>query len=345
MIPYPFQMHFKRLPNADVVRECRDGLQNTNGRAHGSSFPELLVDRFGEGIARHFLVPYNQKLWGDLSRLATDWVQERVAAPRGTQESFSETGGIRKPLQSDTTVAYPARGGFEETMLALARRLNNLRLGQTVVQVDPRRRELVTRRGEVISWSRLISTIPIDLLLEMISSAPADLLAASRDLVALPVDLVLMVTRRPVETSIQRVYCAGPEIPAHKIVLNHNSSPYLRSLPHHGIQAEVSGANGPSTCPRELIENVVRGLIRMGLLESPGQILTTKVVRVPRAYPVPTRDRDRIMAQLAGWLEDRGIYTVGRFGQWAYINADEALHRGLVLGRRILRCAWSPSVA
>src|SRR5262249_16506008 len=168
---------------------------------------------------------------------------------------------------------------------------------------------------------------------------PAGFLAASRDLESLAVVLVLVVTAGPIETSIQRVYCAGPEIPAHKIVLNHNSSPYLRSLPRHGIQAEVSGASGPVACGRDLADDVVRGLIRRGILECSKQIVTTQVIRVPRGYPGPTRNRDGIMRELTAWLEDREIYSVGRFGQWAYINADESLHRGLVVGKRILQDA------
>ena len=39
--------------------------------------------------------------------------------------------------------------------------------------------------------------------------------------------------------------------------------------------------------------------------------------------------------QLQSWLAERGIFTIGRFGEWAYINSDESLHRGLALGKRL----------
>jgi hypothetical protein len=47
---------------------------------------------------------------------------------------------------------------------------------------------------------------------------------------------------------------------------------------------------------------------------------------------VPTRDREGIISRLKGWLEGVGITTVGRFAEWAYINSDEAMHRGWVTG-------------
>ena len=52
---------------------------------------------------------------------------------------------------------------------------------------------------------------------------------------------------------------------------------------------------------------------------------------LPLGYPVPTHARPAIVARAKAWLGARGIHTLGRFGEWDYINADEALHRGLAL--------------
>ena len=87
---------------------------------------------------------------------------------------------------------------------------------------------------------RLVSTLPLPRLLAITSDVPPALTAAAARLQALPLTLVLVVIGHPVDTPIQRVYSASPEMPAHKIVINHNSSPHLRSLPHHGVLAEVS---------------------------------------------------------------------------------------------------------
>ena len=39
----------------------------------------------------------------------------------------------------------------------------------------------------------------------------------------------------------QRVYCAGQELPGHKVVFNNTSSTWLREQPRHGILVEVAG--------------------------------------------------------------------------------------------------------
>jgi protoporphyrinogen oxidase len=337
LIPYPFQAHFRELPDQAVAEECALGLAGARPDAPARDFEEYLIGRFGAGMARHFLLPYNRKLWGgDLKRLAADWASERVAAPTGSGQAFAVSGGRRTPLGGDTTVAYPARGGFAEIATALARRLPDLRLGQGVRRIDPPRRELVTARGDVFRWKSLVSTLPLDRLLTLLPDVPPPVALAARALEALPLALVLVVCDHPVDTPIQRVYCAGPEMPAHKIALNHNSSPYLRSLPRHGIQAEVARPDPGDLASGALERQVVQGLCALGLIRSPALVRATRALFVPRAYPVPTAGRDGAVRVLRDWLAARQIFCAGRFAEWAYINADEALHRGLKLGAWLL---------
>jgi protoporphyrinogen oxidase len=337
LIPYPFQAHFRELPDRAVVEECARGLADVSPNVPARDFGEYLLGRFGDGIARHFLLPYNRKLWGgDLTRLAADWAAERVAALAGSGQVFAVSGGRRTPLRCDTIVAYPARGGFAEITTALGRRLPDLRLGQGVRRIDPLRRELVTSRGDVLRWRGLVSTLALDRLLSLLPDVPPPVALAARALEALPLALVLVVCDHPVDTPVQRVYCAGPEIPAHKIVLNHNSSPYLRSLPRHGIQAEVARPDPADLAGGALERQVVRGLCALGLVRSPAVVRATRALFVPRAYPVPTAGRDEAVRLITGWLAARDIFCAGRFAEWAYINADEAIHRGLTLGARLL---------
>jgi hypothetical protein len=73
----------------------------------------------------------------------------------------------------------------------------------------------------------------------------------------------------------------------------------------------------------------------MGVIPSADYIRCSEVLRIPFGYPVPTRSRSNIVALMQRWLNERGIYTVGRFGEWAYINSDEALYRGHCLGMKL----------
>jgi protoporphyrinogen oxidase len=332
-IPYPFQEHFRQLPDPAVVGECLAGIPTAGGSDGTRNFEDHIHLRFGPGVCHHFLFPYNRKLWKtDLRELSTDWAGERVA---GAGRPEAAGNGKRQPLRSDSTVAYPARGGFGEIVRCLARRLPHLRLGQRAVRLDPSRRELVLEGGDVLRWRRLVSTLALPQLLAITAGVPPAMSAMVRRLRSLPLVLVLVVMGHPVDTPIQRIYCADPEFLAHKIVVNHNSSPFLRCLPHHGVLAEVSCRWGMPAPAAEIEKQVVIELMRIGVVQALSDVRTTHLIHVPDGYPVPTHDRDSIVREVKGWLEEQSIYTVGRFGEWAYINSDEALARGLALGRRL----------
>ncbi|HUP97436.1 MAG TPA: FAD-dependent oxidoreductase [Usitatibacter sp.] len=338
-IPYPFQKNFGKLRDRTIVRECREGLERRSTVAP-RNLDEHLEGRYGAGITRHFLRPYNEKLWGpDLTRLTTEWTAQRMAASTDAPEAFSTEGGVRTPLQSDTRVAYPARGGYGEIFRSLAKRVPRIRFGASVASIDTRLRSLATARGERLHWKRIVSTLPLPVLLDLLPDVPAPLRGAVRRLVALPVTLVLIALESRLETPIQRIYFPGNEFPGHKVVVNHNSSASLRALPNHGVLVEVSAGGGRASNAELLCKEVIAGLRSVRLLRDRDKVAATRVIELSRAYPVPTHERAAIVDDARTWLAERGISSVGRFGEWAYINADEALYRGLRLGEKLVRQA------
>ncbi len=343
LVDYPFQRHFHALPDTGVVDACARGLAAAGGAEHAAHFEDYLVRRFGSGIATHFLLPYNRKLWArDLRGLATDWVGERVAAP--TRESEEAGHGPRRtPLAEETRVAYPARGGYGEIVGALARRLPDLRLETAVDRVDLDRRVVVVADGSVVPFDWLVSTIALDDLLARIDTAPSALRDDATALESVSLALVFAVIEGPVATAVQRIYVADPRILAHKIVLNHNSSDSLRRRPRHAVTAEVAFSATKPLPEADLERRVVDDLVMLGVVAR-AAVRRTRVITIRDAYPVPTLDRAARVREIRTWLEERGVYTVGRLGEWAYVNADECLRRGLVLGRRLAggRAAETP---
>ncbi len=83
MVPYPFQLNIHRLPDAEM-QECLRGLERCAAQPGANppdNFAEWIEARFGAGIARLFMVPYNLKVWGTpLDRIGTQWMGERVPA-------------------------------------------------------------------------------------------------------------------------------------------------------------------------------------------------------------------------------------------------------------------------
>jgi hypothetical protein len=132
------------------------------------------------------------------------------------------------------------------------------------------------------------------------------------------------------QTARQRVYCSGNELPGHKTVFNHTSSNWLRERPRHGVQIEVAG--GAEYAAGDLAHTAVVGLAKTGLIGSASDVRRVEVMRLALGYPVPTHSRKAIVGAARTWLEERGVTILGRFAEWAYLNSDECLARGMEIG-------------
>jgi len=81
-VPYPFQNNIRYLPK-EVCYECLSGLveaQTKRDHHAATNFKEFMEAVFGDGIVKHFMKPYNFKVWAHPAELMNkEWIGERVA--------------------------------------------------------------------------------------------------------------------------------------------------------------------------------------------------------------------------------------------------------------------------
>ena len=82
---YPFQANTYGLPPA-VAYECLQGFIAAHfnpNKPEPKNFEEFCLTHFGAGISRHFMIPYNSRLWGVHPReITSSWCQRFVPLPR-----------------------------------------------------------------------------------------------------------------------------------------------------------------------------------------------------------------------------------------------------------------------
>ncbi len=338
LLPYPFQKHFEEIPDPEVVEACRRGMEETDDAADAQNFHEWIIRRFGPGVADAFMLPYNKKIWArDIRRVSCEWVGQRVAAPKGKEETFDTKGGERKPLDSNQLISYPKRGGFQAIFTAMADRVPSLELDQEVVEIDPATKTAKTGSGESIRWNRLVSTMPITEIVHIVKGIPQEIVDLAGGLEYMSLNLLLMTVGRQLPDAPQRIYSADPEIPPHKTAFNHTSSTELRARPVHAIMAEISYSDEKPLLPKhELEERTINWLVNGAkVIPSADDITWTDHVDVKYAYPVYTHDRPGILEKIRAYLGPLGISTIGRFGGWDYVNSDKCINMGLVEAREL----------
>jgi protoporphyrinogen oxidase len=337
LIPYPFQHHYQCLRNTGVVESCRDHKPDPSQVSASTNFEEWIQNRFGSGISHHFMFPYNRKLWArDLKSMTCDWVGQRVATDRSIESSSNNTLTERRPLLSESRVAYPLEGGFGAIFKRLAERCEHIALNQDIVSIDVNERIALSRCGRIWQWDVLVSTVPLPFLLDMITTCPEELRRLAHNLEAVSLKILMLLVRAPTNPVPQRVYVADHRVPPHKIAFNHTSSPELMRRAHHAIICEVSYSSMKPALPDgDIIEQTTNWLVESGLVSTHGAVVTARVIDVPLGYPVNTHAKANTVSTVKSYLKHYDVHTIGRFGAWDYANSDECIRQGLELAHAL----------
>ncbi len=333
-------------PATDKAADCcADGVADIAPRTAGGplksirtgtvppqNFEEFIHKVWGAGVAKHFAVPYNRKLWAlPLSEMETSWLGGRVPLPDLEEMIEGALRPVAKPVGPNARFGYPLRGGFQALMDGFLPLLKGkLRLNAKVERVSPARHEAVLADGSSYRYKQLISTVPLPKLIAMIGSeAPAEVQAAARGLRHVSVRCVNLGIARPAITDKHWIYYAGSTV-FHRIFVQGNASPHCNPEGGFGITCEITYApSKPLPCEGEaLTELCIADCIRVGMLRPEDKIVVKNQVDMPCAYVVYDHARKRNVELIQRWLEQYDIILAGRYSQWEYYNSDHAFLAG-----------------
>jgi protoporphyrinogen oxidase len=352
-VPYPFQNNIHRLP-PEARAECAAGLvQAALGRRDEPfrDFDDFIGRTFGPGIARHFMRPYNTKVWGfDPRKLSAGWIAERVAVPDVARVVRNlALGRDDCAWGPNNRFRFPARGGTGAIWRALAARLpaERLHLGCALGALDLEARRCTFSNGERVRFGALLSTMPLDQLAaltgrEELRGPAARLVHSSAHIVG-----VGLRGAPPPELAPKCwMYFPGDECPFYRVT--HFSLYSPANVPditsQWSLMCEVAESAEKPVDGGSVVAEVARGLAAAGLIADSEQIIHTWHRRVEYAYPTPTPGRDPALDAIQQQLTCHGVLSRGRFGSWRYEigNMDHAFMQGVQAAERLLTGAAEP---
>lgn len=352
-VPYPFQNNLRHLP-PDVAYECIVGLVEAHGGDPTMDFAKWMVATFGEGITRHFMLPYNLKVWATPpERMSSNWIAERVSvidyrrALRGV--IFDEDDLSWGP---NNTFLFPANGGTGEIYRRLGLRLrDHISYRREVAEIDPEAKEVRFRDGSREIYDVLVSTMPIDRLVFALTHCPDPVRRAAEDLEHNGIYMVGVGYETPLADEKCWMYFPQDHAPFYRATNFAKYSP--QNVPggdtgrYSSYMTEIAYSRFRPEPRAGLEERVEEGLRAAGVVGGRPQVASVHVEDIEYAYPVPTLARDRALEVIQPWLMERGIYSRGRFGSWKYEigNMDHAVKMGIDIARFIVQGlaeeAWS----
>ncbi len=335
---YPFQANLHGLPPT-VAAECLLGYLHARDAqrdaAHGGAperdlgeetFEGFILRHFGAGIARHFMVPYNEKLWGLHPReLSASWTRRFVPVPRLEDVVAGAVGAPSPELGYNAQFVYP-RFGIGMLADALTERATTVETGRAVTALDLEARVAVLEDGERVRFESLISTLPLPALVALVDGAPRAAREAAARLRWTHLWYLDVALHGPCERDWHWCYVPDPEVPFYRVGSYSNLSAAMAPPGAGSLYVELASREPPDL--PALLPGVARHLVAMGVVRSSERIRFARARRIDPAYVVFDRHHAGSVAALHAWLEERGVRSTGRYGAWTYGGMDDAMVQG-----------------
>jgi len=329
-VHYPFENGLGDLPETAKF-ECLKGYveawhaRDKHGTSAPGDFASWIRWRFGDGIARHFMDPYNEKIWKrPLGELTSEWVAGRVPdAP--IDDVLKAAIGVRtEGYTHQSSFFYPRTGGFQAITDGLARSLGPR------VRLSTRVEDLVRTpaggwrvNGE--EFDLVVSTLPLNELPDVVKEMPAATAAAMRGLAFNSIVTVLVALDRPAHPELSWIYLPHHEQgPVNRVTYMSNYSPELAPAGKSSFLLEVTFPGHAPVPGPELEREALAGIEGAGLLRREEILFTDRSV-CPYAYIVYDHELFARRRSALDWCRANALVPLGRFGRYDYFNSDQCV--------------------
>ena len=261
----------------------------------------------------------------EAKELRTEWVGKRVYQP-----SVDEVIAGSKTAETPVTyyakeMRYPKKGGYKAFLKNLAD-VADIRYGYKVDGIDYRANVVHFENGETIHYERLISSLPLPVVVDM-CDAPNNVKKASLKLEATSGYHISIALKTKNIPPYLWWYIYDEDNLASRVY-----SPSLKSpdnVPEgcSSLQMEVYCKKDEYT-EKEILDKTVGKLVEIGVLDKE-DILFTHLGYEPYANVIFTEPIYESRKIVRDWLSSVGVETIGRFGEWDYLWSDQSLLSGL----------------
>ncbi len=327
---YPFQANLFGLPS-EVVKECLLGVIEAKlqppGDREPTNFEEYCLRHFGTGISKHFMIPYNERLWGVSPReITADWCSRFVPLPNLEQVVSGAVGAKAGALGYNASFLYPRQGGIETFASALAGRLDPTRVhtATSLDELDFQRREVVVG-GERVPYAAVVATLPLPELLRRMPGLPKAIEEHASRLRCTTLRYLDLATRSRPPADWHWVYVPEKRYPFYRVGIFSNAAASMAPPGAGSFYVELAD-RGPVS--ESVVRACLQGLAEMGAIADPEDVLFADAREIDYAYVVFDDHYYAATSAIFAFLESHAIYPRGRYGAWTYNSMEDALIAG-----------------
>lgn len=327
-VPYPLQNHLGHLERplamkalaemAAPQRPCR-------------TMEEWLVNSFGETLCERFFFPfhdlYTAGLYTDISP------QDPYKSPSGFAAAIKGAFEKAPPVGYNVTYVYPIEG-----LNSLAQRMadrGEVRFGKKVTRIDLKRRTVACEDGSETRFERLISTLPLNVMIELCGMT----LDERPDPYTSVLVLNLGGSRGARCPDDHWIYVPRSRSGFHRVGFYSNVDRSFLPEPSRAsgdrVSLYIERAYAHRRPPADEVEAYARSTVEelqeWGFIKD-AEVVDPTWIEVAYTWSWPgSRWRAKGLQALA----DQEIYQVGRYGRWVFQGIADSIRDGFYVGQAL----------
>jgi protoporphyrinogen oxidase len=333
-IDHPAQSNLYQIPEP-LRTQCLNSflesrVENPAEQGSPANYEEWIRRAFGPVFADNFPAVYTRKYWTrEPADLGTDWIGKRVYYPKVEDVTAGTKGPLGRSTYWVNRWRYPSKGGFYSYTHKLAEGAR-IQYGKKLVFINFQKRVLGFEDGTQSSYEKLVSTLPLPVLIACAEDAPAGVREAASLLKATRLLLVRVAANHPSVRKEPWLYVYDEDKISTRVSIQENFSPNNAPAGKSALSVEVCGSDfKPLPTDRNaVVEQVKQELIEMGLLEGQEAVHSVSVRYCPWGQVIYDHNRRSALDRINQFLEGVGVIRAGRYAQWGYMMTHDCVLRG-----------------
>lgn len=322
-IDAPFQYNIDKLPKEDFL-ECLKDLYFTEGVDNKDNFYDYVISKYGQGISKKFLIPYNEKLYAcSLNKLEADSMGEYF--PKLTFDSYmKQLRGVKKETYND--VFLYLKKGCMDFIESLSSKLQKERihLNEMVLEIDLEKKIVRTNKYEY-EYEYLINTAPMNVFCNMAN--------IKENIKIFQYNKVLVFNlgfdKESIDKEITWAYYSGDEI-FYRVGFYNN----ITKTDKLSIYVEIGVDQNTDVEPEKLLDSVLEDLKKVGIINNHKLIEYNHYIINP-GYVHLTKEVRKYSKDLMEILKEKNVYMIGRYAKWEYSAMDTSIEQAIELSNMI----------
>jgi len=337
-VKYPFENGLSVLDKEDIFDCLYHFIDNPQRPQH--NFEDWIYNTFGKGLAEHYLIPYNTKIWKTPPKeMGTMWV-ERIPKPPAMDIVKSALGIETEGYTHQLHFYYPKTGGFQTLPRTFEEYVKDRIVKQFAVKTIRRTKSgwAVASDKDEREYEKIINTMPIFDFIAALENVPSAVSNAVASLKYNSLIVALIGLGKPRTHNQQAVYFPQKDLLFHRLVFFDYFG--LNYVPEgcSSIMAEITAKEGDaiwSMSNEKITAEVIDGLVREGFIDKKN-VVTTDIKRTKYAYVIYDIDREKNLKVIYEYCKEQGIPLCGRFAEFEYYNSDAVIRSAKTVADRML---------